>query len=94
MYIHKTLIYHIILNQFTHSKWEFQTIKLPSCGQTKYIILINIYRPQNNLTADYKQFIDEFSALLTLFDSTSYEIIITGDFNINLLEKNILSVFF
>ena len=42
MYIHKTLIYHIIPNQFTHRKWECHTIKLPSCGQTKDIILLNI----------------------------------------------------
>ena len=58
----------------------------------------NIYRPPRDLNVNYKQFIDEFSLLLLLtFDQNNSEVIIAGDFNINLLkinQKEIFSEFF
>ena len=58
----------------------------------------NIYRPPRDLNVNYKQFIDEFSLLLLLtFDQNNSEVIIAGDFNINLLkinQKKIFSEFF
>ena len=55
---------------------------------TKSIILVNIYRPPNELVAYSRQLIDEFNALLSTFDKINSEIIFTGDFNINLLKIN------
>ena len=58
----------------------------------------NIYRSPRDLNVNYKQFIDEFSLLLlSTFDQNNSEVIITGDFNINLLkinQKEIFSEFF
>ena len=57
----------------------------------------NIYRPPRDLNVNYKQFIDEFSLLLSTFDQNNLEVIIAGDFNINLLkinQKEIFSEFF
>ena len=43
------------------------------------------------------QFLNEFTAIISLIDKTNSDIIIAGDFNINLLkinEKNIVGEFF
>ena len=56
----------------------------------------NIYRPPRDLNVNYKQFIDEFSLLLSTFDQNNSKVIIAGDFNINLLkikQKEIFSEF-
>ena len=55
--------------------------------------VINIYRPPNDIQQNYRQFIDEFSILLSSFKKCNSEIIITGDFNINLLKINVRPIF-
>ena len=43
------------------------------------------------------QFLNEFTSIISLIDKTNSDIIIAGDFNINLLklnEKNIVGEFF
>ena len=54
----------------------------------KSVIIGNIHRPRRDLSGDYRQFTDEFATLLTLFDGSNNEVIITGDFNINLLNTH------
>ena len=56
----------------------------------KYIIIVNTYRSPNDLqaTTDDREFVDEFGTLLTSLDKSNSGIIITGDFNINLLKLN------
>ena len=62
-------------------------------GTNKDIIIINIYRPPNDIQQHYKTFIDEFAKLLSCFEKSNSEIIITGDLNIDLLKINQRPIF-
>ena len=71
------------------------TISLYGGGLNKEIFICNIYRPPKDLHADYRQFIDEFSKFIDSIGEKN-EVIITGDFNINLLkiyERELFSEF-
>ena len=93
MYIHHTQQFTVLNNQYKCDSWEYQKIKITNEGLTKYIIVINIYRPPNDLQQSYRQFIDEFAILLSTFDKVNSEIVITGDLNINLLKINTRPIF-
>ena len=57
----------------------------------------NIYRPPKDLNEHYLSFINEFSQLLSHLQTNNAEVILAGDFNINLLqinEKRLFSQFF
>ena len=96
MYIHTKYDYKLIkVNQYEN--WEGQLIEITGGGLTKPGIMGNIYRPPRDLNVNYQQFINEFSLLLSTFDQNNPEVIIVGDFNINLLkinQKEIFSEFF
>ena len=51
----------------------------------KKLILGNIYRPPRDLHANYELFIEEFSLVLQCFEKSNYQVLIAGDFNIDLL---------
>ena len=57
---------------------------------TQPIILVNVYRPprNNNDNNTIRGFINEFASVLNNFPRSKNNIVITGDFNINLLEIN------
>ena len=87
MYIHTKYGYKLIkVNQYEN--WEGQLIEITEGGLTKPVIMDNIYRPPRDLNVNYKQFIDEFSLLLSTFDQNNSEAIIARDFSINLLKFN------
>ena len=97
MYINSCFIYKIImtLNQFDH--WEGQFVKITGGGLSKDMIIGNTYRPPRDLNENYMQFLNEFTSIISLIDKTNSDIIIAGDFNINLLkinEKNSVGEFF
>ena len=54
-------------------------------NETKKIIVGNIYRPPRQNTENIITFIEEISSLLHKFDKNKH-VLITGDFNINLLK--------
>ena len=63
----------------------------------KKIILGNIYRPPRDINENYRQFIDEFSTVLAKLERAHSDVIIAGDFNIDLLkihEKPIFGDYF
>lgn len=68
--------------------WEGQYMELSKINSNKKLSLYNIYRPPKNNTAKYDQFMNELTNNIKRFDSNKKPIIITGDFNINLLEIN------
>ena len=74
------------LNQFDH--WEGQFVKITGGGLSKDVIIGNIYRPPKYLNANCMQFLSEFTSIISLIDKTNSDIIIAGDFNINLLKIN------
>ena len=88
MYIDNCFNCNIImtLNQFEH--WEGQLIKTIGGGFSKYVIIGNIYRPQRDLNENFTQFSNEFTSIISLIDKANSDIIIAGDFNINLLKIN------
>ena len=97
MYINNCFNYKVImtLNQFDH--WEGQFVKITGGGLSKDVIIGNIYRPPRDLNENYMQCLNEFTSIISLIDKTNSDIIIAGDFNINLLkinEKNIVGQFF
>ena len=52
------------------------------------IIIGNIYRPPNELVANYNRFTEEFVQILMHLHKSKSEVIIIGDFNIDLLKIN------
>ena len=61
------------------------------------IILGNMYRPPRDINENYRQFIDEFTTVLAKLERSHSVVIITGDFNIDLLkihEKTIFGDYF
>ena len=63
----------------------------------KKIMLGNIYRPPRNIIDDYNTFFSELVPILTQLNKSKTEVVIAGDFNLDLLklnENNIVSNFF
>ena len=57
------------------------------------IVIGNIYRPPRNLLESFKTFYNELEPILQKLNSNTPEIIITGDFNIDLLKANTNATF-
>ncbi len=69
--------------------WEGQIIKVNKGDNlSKPVIIGNIYRPPTDLLDSYTAIISEFTPILNNFESTNYDVILAGDFNINLLKIN------
>ena len=60
----------------------------------KNIILGNIYRPPRNTVNDYNIFTREFTGALEYLENLGPEILIAGDYNINLLKVSYHSLHF
>ena len=74
--------------------WEYQIIDIPPTKLNKHVILLNIYKPQkDNTNVNIETFISELSIVLQELSRFNANIIITGDFNINLLEINDRRIF-
>ena len=77
--------------------WEGQFIEIRVCSSKKKVILGNIYRPPRDLIENYEMFINEFSAVLQKIQRSKNEILVGGDFNIDLLrlhDKQSFATFF
>ncbi len=55
---------------------------------TNPIIIANICRPPNELTDSYNKFTSELSPVLILFEKNKSEVILSSDFNLDLLKIN------
>ena len=71
-----------------YTGWERQFIKISGDGISKEIIIGNIYRPPKELIEHYLSFINDFSQLLSRLQTNNAEVILAGDFNINILQIN------
>jgi hypothetical protein len=69
-------------------KWETQFIELSSKLLKKKMIIGNVYRLPRYLNSNYTSFTAEFADVLKTFENSQSEIIISGDYNINLLKVN------
>jgi hypothetical protein len=98
IYLHTDFDYETLSTIYTPSDiWEGLFIKVRGVGLSKQIILGNIYRPPRDLLSNYKSFFEDFEKILSNFTKDNSETILTGDFNINLLEiptRQVCSKFF
>jgi hypothetical protein len=89
MYISEKLSFkEISLPHQFQEKWETQFIELSSANLRKNIIIGNVYRLPRYLNNNYIDFSAEFAEVLKYFESSQSEVIISGDYNINLLKVN------
>ena len=80
---------HEVLNIHEQSNlWDGQFIKISGMLHNRNIILGNIYRPPNDINENYKTFFDELIRILAILNKSKHEVIIAGDFNIDLLKVN------
>ena len=93
MYLSKTFNYKVSLSLNQYDNWEGQFIKVTGGGLFKDILIGNIYRPPRDLNENYKQFVSGFTHIISSFGRTNSDVIIAGDFNINLLKINEKEVF-
>ena len=70
--------------------WESQFIIVKDIELNKEILLGSIYRPpfDNNGRENVATFIEEINPILSNFNKSCRDIVITGDFNINLLRRH------
>ena len=98
IYLKDTIQYKLIDIQANSNIWEGQFIEIEheNVGNKK-IILGNVYRPPHDINENYNQLINEFVPILSEFGKSKSDVIIAGDYNIDLLKvlaKPVFSVYF
>ena len=90
IYLHSDYNYELYTLPNKPLIWECLFIKICSNINSKHIYLGNIYRPpkDNYSRVNMQQFIDEFSHILSELNKSRSTIIITGDFNLDLLKMH------
>ncbi len=88
IYLHEKFDYDYKLKLNKYVSCEGQIIQIKK-GENlnKPLNIANIYRPQNELIDSYNEFIREISPILEQLENNKNEVIIAGDFNIDLLKK-------
>ena len=97
IYLRDISKYKVKLNFNTSNIWKGLSIEITGDSLKKKVILGNLYRPPNNILANYRQFIEELNTQIENLINNNHEFILTGDFNIDLLQinnKNIIDKFF
>ena len=71
VYVHTRYNYKVF-QLIKNETWEGQLIEITGVGLIKSVIVGNIYRPSRDLNVKYKQFIEEFSLLLSQLDCKNF----------------------
>ena len=90
IYLNNNIKYKLLDGYTDSDIWEGQFIEIlfeNSC--VKNLILGNIYRPPHDNNANYQQFINELTPLLITLGNRNSDVIIAGDYNIDLLKSTI-----
>ena len=75
------------INNYEH--WEGQVIQVSGGGLAHAVTIVNLYRPPRPSRENYQNFIDELSTVIsTIKQKRKKNIILAGDFYINLLKIN------
>ena len=93
IYLHELYDFKIKNYIPTSTVWETQIIEITSSQLRRKITLCNTYRPPRDCSDNYKNFYKELSDFLTKMENINTEVILSGDFNINLLKINIREIF-
>ena len=89
MYVKSTLSSKILSNIDPGSElFEAQFIEIMIDSNHKKLVIGNIYRPPKENAENYSKFIEEFSQIMSSFSRNNINVVIGGDFNINLLHIN------
>lgn len=72
----------------TSDIWEGLHVEVSGGNLKEKLNLINLYRPPRDDKANYTAFTEELCQLLEVIDVNNADTIISGDFNINLLEMH------
>ena len=77
------------INIYKNSQiWEGQFLEITGANSNKSIILGNIYRPPPSTNNIVQSFITEFMPILENLQRDNREVVIAGDYNIDLLQIN------
>ena len=89
-YIDTNINASVINVEITSPIWEGLFVKIQGMENTKDNIIGNKYRPpyDNNYKENINSFTSELDPILSSFDTSTNDLIVTGDFNINLLQVN------
>ena len=73
----------------TYTNWEGQLLKVKGGGLSHTFVIGNIYRHSRSLNENDNEFIRDFSnAISSLTNNHRHNLILAGDFNINMLKIN------
>ena len=89
IYLNNKYRYKTITTPNHSTDWENQLIKITGgILHHKSLLLGNIYRPPNDLNYKYEQFSNEFSELQSSLENINSDVVLAGDFNLDLLKIN------
>ena len=98
IYLHEKFKHKLKLTLNNYTTWEGQVIEVTQEKTlSKPLYIGNIYRPPKENLEFYDQFINEFTPILEKLERNNKDVILSGDFNIDLLkinERNIISEYF
>jgi len=87
IYLKSSFVYKCLNIVDNPEIWDGIFIEVSSDDQTaRKLIIGNIYRPPRENLENYKTFIDDLSRIMNYFQHSDNEVVITGDFNIDLLK--------
>ena len=93
IYPHATFNYTLLPFYKRSTIWEGLLIEIEGKQLSKNVVIGNMYRPPRDRNGNYQSFINEIDPVLTTLGNFKWEIILTGDLNINLLNVNVKPIF-
>ena len=90
IYLQSNINYKVLQICPTSTIWEGQFIEIigNNVPPTKIVLGNILYRPSVDTNENYKQFISDFTPLLSYLDQRKHDVIIGRDFNIDLFKIN------
>ena len=88
IYIDNRFDYEIIMNLNMYKQWEGLVIKVKGDTLTNPFIICNVYRPPRSTIPVLREFLNELTPVMNSLDMPNHNVILAGDFNINLLKVN------
>ena len=99
IYLKDNFSFKILNVEYDTEIWDglFIEVTIDDHSQSKKLVIASIYRPPRDNIDNYKSFIDDINRILYNFQRRNCEMIIAGDFNIDLLkirERPIINDYF
>jgi exonuclease III len=89
IYLNDQYSYKSIPVSSRNNIWDGMFIEVENFSNTaKNVIIGNIYRPPRNNVINYREFFDEMNEIFSSYQRLRKEVIIVGDFNLDLLKLN------